>query len=250
VIQEKLILEQRLKELDNIIEDRQSTYARSRANSLFSIAESTYEALPSVCKLTFSEPRADSVASERKTFDRPSTAPVKPTVRIPHRAKSFSEISATFNAIEEDMPLPPPLPLVLERSTPPLRKKKSFSRVSSWLFPDQARNVSVESVTNTPKPVTSREGFYKCIDPSLTTTRRSSVSTVSTMVSTTGDGPNATADSATWTSDSSPQARTLNQSLQLHGKEVNGEKEKFGAIVVTREFGTKSLRLSKVGMAF
>lgn len=66
----------------------------------------------------------------------------------------------------EEMPLAPPLPLVLR---PPLRKKKSFSRVSSWLFPGNAehnRDLSLDSVTNLPRPVKGREGFYQCITPS------------------------------------------------------------------------------------
>lgn len=74
-----------------------------------------------------------------------------------------------------DRPLAPPLPLVLR---PPLRKKKSFSRVSNWLFPadsslnlttddpfQRKREISHESVTNLPKPVKEGEGFYQCIAP-------------------------------------------------------------------------------------
>lgn len=84
-------------------------------------------------------------------------------------------------------PLAPPLPLVLR---PPLRKKKSFSRVSSWLFPnigggssssgnaddDQTqqqqqqhrRDISLDSITNKPKPVRGGEGFYQCVAPPRT----------------------------------------------------------------------------------
>ena len=74
-----------------------------------------------------------------------------------------------------DRPLAPPLPLVLR---PPLRKKKSFSRVSNWLFPagsspnlttddpfQRKRDISHDSVTNLPKPVKEGEGFYQCIAP-------------------------------------------------------------------------------------
>lgn len=72
---------------------------------------------------------------------------------------------------------PPPLPLVLR--PPPLRKKKSFSRVSNWLFPrdqkqqDQeqgqaghhSRDISLDSVTNLPRPVKGSQGFYQCVAP-------------------------------------------------------------------------------------
>lgn len=66
----------------------------------------------------------------------------------------------------DDTPIQPPLPLVLR---PPLRKKKSFSSVSAWLFPGgngHQRAVSVGSVTNAPGPV--KEGFYQCVSPPVT----------------------------------------------------------------------------------
>lgn len=83
------------------------------------------------------------------------------------------------NSVNIDMPLAPPLPLILR---PPLRKKKSFSRVSDWLFPagvvdketappgttnnHHRRNVSLDSVTNTPRALTDRDGFYQTLPPS------------------------------------------------------------------------------------
>ncbi|KAI0478025.1 hypothetical protein F4859DRAFT_45301 [Xylaria cf. heliscus] len=62
---------------------------------------------------------------------------------------------------------PPPLPL---RLRPPLRKKKSFSRVSSWLFPaaggaGHRREMSLDSITNAPRPVTGGQGFYQVARP-------------------------------------------------------------------------------------
>lgn len=68
----------------------------------------------------------------------------------------------------KERPLPPPLPLVLQ--TPQItNQRKSLSRVSSWLFPSgseqqHSRHMSLDSVTNTPRPVTSRDGFYQCIE--------------------------------------------------------------------------------------
>lgn len=71
---------------------------------------------------------------------------------------------------EDNTPLQPPLPLVLR---PPLRKKKSFSSVSAWLFPGgHGRVASAGSVTNAPGPV--REGFYQCVSPPVTAGGRGS----------------------------------------------------------------------------
>jgi len=186
----------------------------------------------------------DLKTSELECLPRPKTAPAKPTVHIPIRAKSFTEASATFSAIEKEQLPPPPLPLVLQSTRPPLRKKKSFSRVSSWLFPgEHARNISLDSVTNTPKPVTSREGFYQCIDANP---RRPSVSTVSTLESTI-DEPTAT---TTWTANSSPNGEPQKDDIELTRIATFGDKEE--GIIVTREFGTAGMpiRMSRVGVAF
>ncbi|KAJ4400896.1 hypothetical protein N0V85_005644 [Neurospora sp. IMI 360204] len=87
---------------------------------------------------------------------------------------------------EFDRPLAPPLPLVLR---PPLRKKKSFSRVSNWLFPGggcstvsdhssssstdtyhshskRQDSISKDSITNVPRPIKENEGYYQCFSPS------------------------------------------------------------------------------------
>ncbi|KAI0450437.1 hypothetical protein F5B21DRAFT_490846 [Xylaria acuta] len=75
---------------------------------------------------------------------------------------------------------PPPLPL---RLRPPLRKKKSFSRVSSWLFPaggtGHKRDVSLDSITNAPRPVRGGQGFYQVARPE--SNRRSSFDSESTV---------------------------------------------------------------------
>ncbi|KAK7750814.1 hypothetical protein SLS62_007213 [Diatrype stigma] len=84
---------------------------------------------------------------------------------------------------------PPPLPL---RLRPPLRKKKSFSRVSrvsTWLFPgggggEHRRDISLDSITNLPRPVTGTDGFYQVAQPPLnpqSPSRRSSFDTVSSV---------------------------------------------------------------------
>lgn len=95
------------------------------------------------------------------------------------------------NSVDVEMPLAPPLPLILR---PPLRKKKSFSRVSNWLFPAGAedreqpttpkaqhtRDLSLDSVTNAPQPLTDRDGFYQTLPPSaLFSGRRGSYDSMS-----------------------------------------------------------------------
>jgi hypothetical protein len=76
-----------------------------------------------------------------------------------------------------ERPLAPPLPLVLR---PPLRKKKSFSRVSNWLFQpegnphaddenstDSSPTMTFPTTTTTtsPRPVKESDGFYQCVAP-------------------------------------------------------------------------------------
>ncbi|CAK7224496.1 hypothetical protein SEUCBS140593_005589 [Sporothrix eucalyptigena] len=93
-----------------------------------------------------------------------------------------------INGRPVDVPLAPPLPLVLR---PPLRKKKSFSRVSNWLSfhnhngsdghavysttsvsgVHHDRGLSFDSVTNMPRPVTVKDGFYTCLSPPLESAR-------------------------------------------------------------------------------
>lgn len=111
-------------------------------------------------------------------LDRPvssaSTAKARPAP--PQRIITNSEF---------DRPLAPPLPLVLR---PPLRKKKSFSRVSNWLFPGtehsnssptdtcqsysrrqgHEHSISKDSITNVPRPIKDmvNEGYYQCFSPS------------------------------------------------------------------------------------
>jgi hypothetical protein len=169
--------------IDDVIE-RQSIYVSSRPSTAHSMALTMtgMEPMPSIPALP---PAAPSFAERLNSpvsavAERPHTAPTKPPVRIPHRAKTFNEASAAFATPPSsrprtgDRPPPPPLPLVLR---PPLRKKKSFSRVSTWLFPDgtgpHSRDMSVDSITNLPRPVKGREGFYQCINPAEDPGRRS-----------------------------------------------------------------------------
>jgi len=181
---------ERLKEQIDEVVERQSLYINSRPSTAHSMARTMtdMEPMPSIPALP---PVAPSFSERLNTpvsagFDRPQTAPTKAPLQIPNRAKTFTEASAPFSSpsssrLRMDRPPPPPLPLVLR---PPLRKKKSFSRVSTWLFPDgsHGRDMSVDSVTNLPRPVKGREGFYQCVTPAEASARRSfdTMSTVST----------------------------------------------------------------------
>ncbi len=131
--------------------------------------------MPSIPALPAAAPSfAERLSTE--SHSRPHTAPTQP-IAISKRSMPFSEASAAFTTAPQtsytrtfvsstqlsrderllERPLAPPLPLVLR---PPLRKKKSFSRVSDWLFPaEHERNASLGSVTNLPRPVADGEGF-------------------------------------------------------------------------------------------
>jgi hypothetical protein len=282
-LHERFELEQKLKDIEEIIEERKSVYfnsrptsrATSRPASIYSEAQGDY--LPSLVvfrKLIVSEPMpqplkpsfnpvpvppvAPSFAT-RVTLpladQRPRTAPSK-TVHIPTRLKSFSEASAAFTTPSPSesgssrshpdrslpsVPLPPPLPLVLQSPHPPLRKKKSFSRVSNWLFPstsaDHTRDISLDSVTNTPKPVTSREGFYQCVElrPSTTRISTTSMSTVSTLESELDEPTIET----TWTPDSSPGPK---RDVTIRTFSMDSERnEKSIELTRERTFGEKEI---------
>jgi hypothetical protein len=188
---------------------------------------------------------------------RPRTAPSK-TVHIPSRLKSFTEASAAFttpspsstssrptisrpNHSDRSLP-PPPLPLILQAAPPPLRKKKSFSRVSNWLFPssstEHTRNMSLDSITNSPKPITSREGFYQCVDfqPSPRNSTDSIVSTLSTLQSTLNE-PGAT---NTWTPGSSPRSDMEKREVTIRTFSMDSEiNENSIELSRVRTFGEK-----------
>lgn len=153
------------RQIDDVIE-RQSLYVSSRPSTAHSMALTLPdpESMPSVPALP---PPAPSFKERLSEFDRPRTAPLKTAFEISNRSQEFEHgktSSSTPTRRQHDHPLPPPLPLVLR---PPLRKKKSFSRVSSWLFPSShhERDVSLDSITNLPRPVKGTEGFYQCVAP-------------------------------------------------------------------------------------
>ncbi|KAL9943393.1 hypothetical protein ACHAO5_006978 [Verticillium nonalfalfae] len=230
------------REIDNAIE-RQSLYAASsRPSTAHSMAPTEMEPMPSIPAL----PPAAPSFSERLSQERPRTAPSQLPMRIPRRAKTFAEASAAFitpppsREGPEHQP-PPPLPLVLR---PPLRKKKSFSRVSSWLFPggaaaaEHSRDMSFDSVTNLPRPVKGREGFYQCVSPPEGAGGRRSFDSTATVSTWTSEDEGQTAPTTTWSPGSTP--------LTKQHEEVPLERvSTFG-----KERGAKTLRRPSVGMAF
>ncbi|KAI3331681.1 hypothetical protein HD806DRAFT_167073 [Xylariaceae sp. AK1471] len=133
-------------QIDDVIE-RQSIYVSSRPSTARGQPE--MEPMPEIPALP---PNAPSF-SERLSSDPLQSASSKQPSRTPYQANSSRKI-------EGRVP-PPPLPL---RLRPPLRKKKSFSRVSSWLFPagaEHKRDISLDSLTNAPRPVVGDGGFYQ-----------------------------------------------------------------------------------------
>jgi len=290
-LHEKFELEQRLKDIEEVIEERKSIYinsrptsrAASRPSSIYSEAQGNF----STHVLDFSNksepmppppikkslppvpvpPIAPSFAARvvlPHADRRPKTAPSK-TVHIPARLTSFTEASAAFTtpspsssiapsshasskpslAFTHDLPPPPPLPLVLTSPHPPLRKKKSFSRVSNWLFPsngEHSRNISLDSVTNSPKPVTSREGFYQCVDLQQAAPR-ASIDTVTTSVSTLESELDEPTVPTTWTPNSSPSRdRGEKTDVEIRTLSMDSERnEKSIELSRVRTFGEKEI---------
>jgi hypothetical protein len=150
-------------QIDDVIE-RQSIYISSRPSTAHGMHD--MEPMPDIPALP---PDAPSF-SQRLSSDRPRTGQSRPSLRTQYQANSSRKV--------EGRALPPPLPLALR---PPLRKKKSFSHVSSWLFTNgqHKRDISLESITNLPKPITGSEGFYQIAQPQLS--RRSSFESVSSV---------------------------------------------------------------------
>jgi hypothetical protein len=189
-------------EIDSVIE-RQSIYTNSRPTTAYGMQD--LEPMPSIPAVPAVAP---SFAERLSTESRPQTAPTQP-IQILKRQTPFAEASARFNSssprLERDgleRPLAPPLPLVLR---PPLRKKKSFSRVSNWLFPgaeQHQRDMSLDSITNLPRPINQADGFYQTVAPA----GRSSLDTVTTASSsweTEEEGQSQTVPT-TWSPGSSP----------------------------------------------
>lgn len=197
-----------VEELQRQIEEaaeRQSLYARSRPSTSQSRAgksssicksnsaavpwltsfEPELEPMPSIPALPPAAPSFAERLNSGVQLERPLTAPLNHHMfPAPNSSERLGEGLADLEAklqLQHTPTLAPPLPLVLR---PPLRKKKSFSRVSTWLFPhgQHKRDVSLDSVTNVPRPIKGTDGFYQCVQPGGSAQRTSfdSLDTVST----------------------------------------------------------------------
>jgi hypothetical protein len=124
-----------------------------------------------------------------------------------------------------------------------LRKKKSFSRVSNWLFPssnpssEHARNMSLDSITNSPKPVTSREGFYQCID--LQPPARTSIDTASTVSTLESELEAPPTIETTWTPESSPGRERAEKEVEIRALSIDSGREESVELTRVRTFGEK-----------
>ncbi|KAK1533122.1 uncharacterized protein CCOS01_05105 [Colletotrichum costaricense] len=228
-----------------LVMERQSIYASSRPSTAHSMALTAHdlEPIPTVPALP---PSAPSFAERLNPgAERPHTAPPRPPVHIPHRGMAFADASAAFitpppsrGRESNRPPPPPPLPLVLR---PPLRKKKSFSRVSSWLFPGggnaaeqhnnhHGRSISHDSITNFPRPVKGREGFYQCVHaPRDRRTSVDTASTVSTWEESDDDtGGGQTVPTTTWSPGSTLATRAEEQQPPLERVTTFGKEKDAG----------------------
>ncbi|CAP67261.1 uncharacterized protein PODANS_1_22700 [Podospora anserina S mat+] len=239
-----LVEKERLQAEINSVVERQSIYLGSRPST--AIDPKDLYPLPSIPAM----PAAAPSFAERLSTDRPSTAPANTGPNLYTQRKTMELAQAAFNSHpphtpyspsryddEEvtdnnnnnnnnnqtdysylDRPLAPPLPLILR---PPLRKKKSFSRVSSWLFnPDEQHNFqkpatregSIDEstlVTTSPRPIKETDGFYQCVAPpeGLPRTSMETSSSVYTYETTSEEEDTKTAPTTNWSPGSSPRVK-------------------------------------------
>lgn len=145
---------------------RSPSIASRRAGSLRSVPSRRFidmEPMPDIPALP---PNAPSF-SERLSYDRPRTAPPKTSSPGPHFVLPLA--GTDFNIKQEplrrrpvgEQVLSPPLPL---QYRPPLRKKKSFSRVADWLGrQERTSRAGSEPITNSPLPVQPNKGHYEVV---------------------------------------------------------------------------------------
>ncbi|KHN97889.1 uncharacterized protein MAM_04278 [Metarhizium album ARSEF 1941] len=166
----------------NDVVARQSIYINSRPSTAHSMMIQQIHDLEPMPLIPALPPAAPSF-SQRLNADikRPLTAPIKASANaIPCHEKTTPEDSL-MATVKQNQAVSPPLSRVLR---PPLRKKKSFSHVSAWLFSDhdQGKPRDFDVVTNRPKPVKNRGGFYQIVSAHGTVGQRSceSINSIST----------------------------------------------------------------------
>ncbi|RFU78386.1 acid phosphatase [Trichoderma arundinaceum] len=225
-------VEQLQKKINDIIE-RQSLYTASRPSTAHSMARTVPDAVE-VPILPALPPAAPSFAERLNTeVSLPNNGPITASVHISQLEayeETLDNIRQLSQPLREDHsppPPPPPLPLVLR---PPLRKKKSFSRVSTWLFqePERTRNLSLDSITNVPRPIKGSEGFYQCVTPPRRPDRQSieTFDTLSTWSTNDGDRTVPTA----WSPRSTPTRKE--DDLLLERSATFGKSSIRGSVAV------------------
>ncbi|KAA8573928.1 hypothetical protein EYC84_005473 [Monilinia fructicola] len=161
------------KELDDAIE-RRSVYLTSRPTSRASRVESRHERRESI----YSESTEPMPTMTKLPLHHPEHRPQT----APPRSRRLKSVDSSLHApkLLKERPLPPPHSLSFSKplmSPPEENPCPVFLPGCSHPAPDKnhSRHISLDSVTNTPKPVTSREGFYQCVE------NPQSVSSVSSM---------------------------------------------------------------------
>lgn len=160
-------------QIDDAIE-RQSIYVSSRPGTAHSMANANMEPMPQVPALP---PNAPSF-SERISLDHPRHTPMrKPVAALAPPPRSLSRDQTVHGLSLSRGVMPPPKSLARGRAglapsslsrragdpPPPLRKKKSFSRVSTWLgFPAEISDNAVFGSVRARSPPALREaGLYE-----------------------------------------------------------------------------------------
>ncbi|KAH6855732.1 hypothetical protein B0I37DRAFT_61272 [Chaetomium sp. MPI-CAGE-AT-0009] len=201
-----MIEKERLQAEINSLVQRQSSYfgnrpltgfdmggtLRSANDARAQLTTTALEPMPSIPALPAAAP---SFAQRLSADDRPRTAPSRVTsMMLPEKTLELTAAAQSHTPQPSytttrrasspekgserlERPLAPPLPLVLR---PPLRKKKSFSRVSHWLFNPEEEDepqtadttpttmtfgTSTAATTTSPRPIKESDGFYQCVAP-------------------------------------------------------------------------------------
>ena len=284
-----IIEKERLQAEINSLVERQSIYVNSRPSTGYDMRGESdwyhpadpqltfpgFEPMPSIPALPAAAP---SFAERLSVDDRPRTAPsrtmsvqqktlelalaAQSQPQLPYHA-SRSDVDATLNDDEDlSRPLAPPLPLVLR---PPLRKKKSFSRVSSWLStssPHTPAFTTTVTTTNSPRPVKESDGFYQCLAPpeGLPRTSMETSSSVYTWETGQHDDDDDEDDddeevktvpttAAAWSPEQTPKQQSRHTTPVIgYGSRGGFDKETFGGLQVVED--TRGPRPTSVGVAF
>jgi hypothetical protein len=97
--------------------------------------------------------------------------------------------------------------------------------------------MSLNSITNSPKPVTSREGFYQCID--LQPPARTSIDSESTVSMLESELEAPPTIETTWTPDSSPGRERTEKEVEIRTFSTDSSRDESVDLARVRTFGEK-----------